>query len=588
MRQVFYFFLLLFFPVMSLAAQEERMVAFHADVSLDTTGLTAVREQIRIYAAGDIYKRGITRALPLSRRDRDDNRIKITYRVQEVLQDGLPVNFFTEKEDDNLVIYVGERDEFLDPGYYTYELFYETGGQVGFFEDYDELSWNINGTSDKTIDSVSAVVRLPAGADILSHRCYSGVYGSTEGNCFTEIREDGSLFTSAAQLPPGEMLTLSVGFTKGVVTQPPAPKPRKLTWLHRNGLLLISILLMGLLLFYYVFTWRKYGIDPPKPVVIPQFTPPDGLSPAAVGMLHKGHFLDDLITASIVSLSVKGYIRIEEVMEKAGLFGLRRDRRYSLIKLKEDDSTLPPEETIVMRSLFTGSDKITLDGKYNETIADMMRDYRKSMNRQFGSVLSEGQNLKYHLLPWLLMILYVFILIGFAHADLLRFQANKTALYVTLPLLLVSYLVYAWLIVRPGERKLHYRSSIEGLKMYMDVAEEKRLQFFNPPTVTPALFEQLLPYAIALDMEKVWGEKFEKDFLSSTLQPEPYQPVWYTGSYMRAAMLAHVLNSTLSNTVSHAATPPQQSSSGGGNWSSGSFGGGFSGMGGGGGSVGGR
>ena len=123
--------------------------------------------------------------------------------------------------------------------------------------------------------------------------------------------------------------------------------------------------------------------------------------------------------------------------------------------------------------------------------------------------------------------------------------------------------------------------------MYMDVAEEKRLQFFNPPTVTPALFEQLLPYAIALDMEKVWGEKFEKDLLSSTLQPEPYQPVWYTGSYMRAAMLAHVLNSTLSNTVSHAATPPQQSSSGGGNWSSGSFGGGFSGMGGGGGSVGG-
>ena len=123
--------------------------------------------------------------------------------------------------------------------------------------------------------------------------------------------------------------------------------------------------------------------------------------------------------------------------------------------------------------------------------------------------------------------------------------------------------------------------------MYMDVAEEKRLQFFNPPSVTPDLFEQLLPYAIALDMEKIWGEKFEKELLSATLQPDSYHPVWYTGSYMRASMLAHLLNSTLSNTVSHAATPPQQASSGGGNWSSGSFGGGFSGMGGGGGRVGG-
>ena len=86
-------------------------------------------------------------------------------------------------------------------------------------------------------------------------------------------------------------------------------------------------------------------------------------------------------------------------------------------------------------------------------------------------------------------------------------------------------------------------------------------------------------------MEEVWGEKFEKALLSSAVQPEAYQPAWYRGTYVNAALFGHALNSTLSNTVSHAATQP--SSSGGGNWSSGSFGGGFSGMGGGGGSVGG-
>lgn len=586
MRQ-FLVFLLLFLSSLSLTAQEEKMIAFHADIKLDTTGLTVVREQIRIYAAGDIFKRGITRALPLSRRDKDNNRIKITYRVQEVLLDGKSVNYFTEKENDDLVIYVGERDKFLDPGYYTYELLYETGGHVGFFENYDELSWNINGASDKTIDSVSAILWLPIEAEILGFHCYTGLYGSTETNCITDIRDDGTIYTIATLLPPGEQLTLSVGFTKGIVTQPPAPKPRKLTWFHRNGLFIISLIWVAVLLFYYILTWRKHGIDPPKPVVIPQFSPPDGLSPAAVGMLHKGHFLDDLVTASIVNLSVKGFIRIEEVMAKAGLFGMRRDRRYSLVKLKENDEALPPEEVIVMKHLFTDRDKIILDGKYDESIANMMSDYRKSLTKQFGLILSEGMNLKFHVFPWLMFILYVISLIGFANEELLRFQPNKIALIVTFPFLFISYLVYAWLIIRPGERKLHYRSNIEGLKMYMDVAEEKRLQFFNPPSVTPDLFEQLLPYAIALDMEKIWGEKFEKELLSATLQPDSYHPVWYTGSYMRASMLAHLLNSTLSNTVSHAATPPQQASSGGGNWSSGSFGGGFSGMGGGGGRVGG-
>ena len=164
-------------------------------------------------------------------------------------------------------------------------------------------------------------------------------------------------------------------------------------------------------------------------------------------------------------------------------------------------------------------------------------------------------------------------------------EANKYALVISAPLLAISYIIYAIQIVRPGERKLHYKSNIEGLKMYIDIAEEKRMQFFNPPSVTPEKFEELLPYAIALDMEEVWGEKFEKTFLSSSMQPEAYQPTWYTGTYINAAMFGHALNTTLSNTVSHAATPT--SSSSGGNWSSGSFGGGFSGMGGGGGSVGG-
>ncbi len=47
--------LLLFFSILSLTAQEEKMISFHADVSLGTTGMTTVREQIRIYAAGEIY-----------------------------------------------------------------------------------------------------------------------------------------------------------------------------------------------------------------------------------------------------------------------------------------------------------------------------------------------------------------------------------------------------------------------------------------------------------------------------------------------------------------------------------------------------
>jgi len=577
---------LLFFSSLVLVAQEEKITSFHSDITVAESGSLTVRETIQIYAAGDIFKRGITRALPLTRRDIDNNRIGVDYIIREVLVDGKPVNYFTEKEGGDLVVYVGERDRYLSPGNYRYEILYETAGQIGFFDDYDELSWNVNGLSGKTMDSVGAVVRLPAGADVISSHCYTGRQGSGDSNCTTETDEVGTLVVQANNLPSNEMLTLSVGFTKGFVTQPPEQLPRTFTWFERKGLVLLSILFLVFLFAYYIYTWRRYGVDPPKPVVIPQFSPPDGLSPASVGMLYKGHYLDDFVTASIVNLSVKGFIRIDEVVEKGGLFGLRSDKRYALARLKEADDKLPAEEQIVMRSLFRKTESVTLTGKYDETIAMMMRDYHKSLKKQHGSVLNEGRNLKFHLVPWLAFIAYFIVMVRFVTDDLLQFTANRNALVATLLLGLVSYLLYAWLIVRPGERKLHYRSAVEGLKMYLDVAEEKQLQFFNPPEVTPALFEQLLPYAIALDMEKVWGDKFEKAFLSSALEPESYRPAWYGGRYVNAALFGHALNSTLSNTLSHAAMQPQ-SSSGGGKWSSGSFGGGFSGMGGGGGRVGG-
>lgn len=577
---------LLFFSSLVLVAQEEKITSFHSDITVAESGSLTVRETIQIYAAGDIFKRGITRALPLTRRDIDNNRIGVDYIIREVLVDGKPVNYFTEKEGGDLVVYVGERDRYLSPGNYRYEILYETAGQIGFFDDYDELSWNVNGLSGKTMDSVGAVVRLPAGADVISSHCYTGRQGSGDSNCTTETDEVGTLVVQANNLPSNEMLTLSVGFTKGFVTQPPEQLPRTFTWFERKGLVLLSILFLVFLFAYYIYTWRRYGVDPPKPVVIPQFSPPDGLSPASVGMLYKGHYLDDFVTASIVNLSVKGFIRIDEVVEKGGLFGLRSDKRYALARLKEADDKLPAEEQIVMRSLFRKTGSVTLTGKYDETIAMMMRDYHKSLKKQHGSVLNEGRNLKFHLVPWLAFIAYFIVMVRFVTDDLLQFTANRNALVATLLLGLVSYLLYAWLIVRPGERKLHYRSAVEGLKMYLDVAEEKQLQFFNPPEVTPALFEQLLPYAIALDMEKVWGDKFEKAFLSSALEPESYRPAWYGGRYVNAALFGHALNSTLSNTLSHAAMQPQ-SSSGGGKWSSGSFGGGFSGMGGGGGRVGG-
>ena len=122
---------------------------------------------------------------------------------------------------------------------------------------------------------------------------------------------------------------------------------------------------------------------------------------------------------------------------------------------------------------------------------------------------------------------------------------------------------------------------IEGFKQYLGVAEEDRLNYLHPPEKTPALFEKYLPYAIALDVENRWAERFA-GVLAAAAAAGAATAVWYSGNRDIASNpggFADRVGSALATTVASASTAP--GSSGGG--SSGSSGGGSSGGGGGGG-----
>jgi hypothetical protein len=105
------------------------------------------------------------------------------------------------------------------------------------------------------------------------------------------------------------------------------------------------------------------------------------------------------------------------------------------------------------------------------------------------------------------------------------------------------------------------RDEIEGLKLFLRVAEADRLRVLNPPDFTPALYEQLLPYAIALGVEMVWSRRFAAALAASQIH---YQPDWYDGSHpwnrSDTADFSSDLGGGLTTAIAAASTP----SSGGG------------------------
>ena len=75
---------------------------------------------------------------------------------------------------------------------------------------------------------------------------------------------------------------------------------------------------------------------------------------------------------------------------------------------------------------------------------------------------------------------------------------------------------------------------IDGLRLYLQTAESDRLNM-QAPEITAAHFEELLPYAVALDVEKPWADAFAaalKRAHPGDADPmsHHYQPGWGSGS----------------------------------------------------------
>lgn len=566
MKKFLIFFLLLF-PSW-IFAQSEKIDRFHAEIRVDAEGFLEVREEIT-YTTKISGKRGIVRSLPLSRKMSNGRTIRPKLDLISVEKSGQTSPYHTEKRGDFLTIYVGEESVFLEPGTYNYEISYRLPDQIEAFENYDELFWNVNGTAwDFPMDIVSAEIILPSNADLIQSACYTGAFGSREQNCRYESGESSHYF-EAQNLNARENLSIAVGFSKGVVA--PVPPPNTF---QKYGIQFLALSFGFILLFYYLFTWTRYGIDPPKPTVVPQFDPPAGLSPASVALIASGSYAKNMITPALVNLAAQGYLKIDDE-SSSYVFGIFKSQRYNLIKVKEGDEKLAAEEKILHSYIFRVEDQVSLSGKYDSRFATAVEKYRESLKTQWNSLIFEGFNAKFWVVPILLLIFFFILNVTMSDYFVFEKQAEWVILFFIINVVL--FLFYQWLIRKPAKRKLQLRADIEGFKMYMSAAEERMLQSFNPPEITPERFEKLLPYAIALDVEEIWGDKFSRKLAeASTMQSRnTYQPLWYNRPVANIGRFGHALNSSLSNTLSSSSIKP--SSSGG------SGGGGFSGGGGGGG-----
>lgn len=437
---------------------------------------------------------------------------------------------------------------------------------------YDELYWNVTGDEwPVPIEAARAVVHLPPEATGVRARAWIGPHGSTEPAA--EVGVEGSVVAVGAgrQLEYREGLTLAVAWDPGSVRRPTALDAAGWFFLANWPLFLPFL---ALLLMYQ--RWAERGRDPELRPVAPRYEPPRGLSPAEVGVIADNSADMRDLTATIVDLAVRGQLRIEET-EEPKLFGLLKDRDYTLriLRPREEWDLLPHERKLLAALLkhASGDRAVRLSELENE----FYKDLPDLKNRLMDALVEHGvyrrrpdRVVRDHL-GLALLAAGLVLALGLGLGD--RLGLAKAAVIVSSLGTGGVMAVFALLMparTREGARLLE---EIRGFEEFLARVEEDR---FKRMITGPEKFEEFLPYAMALKLEKRWADAF------ADIYREP--PRWYVGTShdgFHPRLLVSDLGRMSQTAAAAMRSAPRSSGGSGFGGGGGSSGGGFGGGGGG-------
>jgi uncharacterized membrane protein YgcG len=626
--------------VLSARAQSERILNYLSDITLEDDGSLQVTETITVMSTGHQIRHGIFRDFPTSYKDPYNNRYAVGFEVLSATCDSVPEKFRVEDQFNGKRIYLGTPNAFVSPGRHVYTLTYTTNRQVGFYKDHDELFWNVTGNGwDFPVDAASARVHLPGiiPTDELTFSGFTGLKGSRESQ-LTSSREGSAFqFTAKRALAPHEGLSVLLMWPKGYVTPPTFSQSLEFFFRdNRGALLLASGFLVTLL--YYLIAWSAVGRDPARGVIMALYEPPANLSPAAMRYLMRMGYDNKTFAAAILDMAVRGFLKIAD---KSGA--------YRLTLTGKDERALTLDEKQIASTLFEGRQEVLLQETNHALIKSAMIATQKWLKtaEEKTYFLANSRYLIPAFFISLLVALAYFASLGFAGTIGGLFMALWLTIWTVAVSALVLGALTAWReVLRGGNSALvsggraflltlfalpflggealglffltkltslsfgvfliatgilhgvflhlmkaptfagrRLMDQVEGFKLFLASVDGDRLNRAALPQQTTEVFEKFLPYALALDVEQAWANKFSGILAAAGTAPAGsgagYTPSFYSGSSWNTfsgAGFVSSFGSSLTSAISSASSAP---GSGGGGGSGGSGGGGGGGGGGG-------
>jgi hypothetical protein len=270
-----------------------------------------------------------------------------------------------------------------------------------------------------------------------------------------------------------------------------------------------------------------------RPEIAVQFNPPPGVQPGMVGTIidESADTID--VSATVMDLAVRGFLRIEEI--QSGTMFSRTDWR--LVQLPPPPGqTLRPYEATVLEGLFAeGSDVKLSDLKYkfNTTLNLAIRQmYTEVVERGWFRRSPLRQRAGWQALGFLLIGAGA---VSCFYLGVVTRAIDRTGGFgVGIPsgVVLGLGLIVAGLIFRILGKRMAaktaagsavYAQSL-GFRTYLETAEADQIRFEE----ASAIFSRYLPYAIVFGVADRWAGTFQKVAEAAAAAGSPIvMPTWY-------------------------------------------------------------
>ena len=514
-------------------AQDYRIDSWNETIAVKRDSTFSVSETLKVTFLHPVP--GIERDLRYIRENESGNQHEIFIRHIEVNDpSGHPYLTDVHWEDNRIIVRVGDPAILVPPGgQRIYVITYTVANAITWSNRSDwtpaaNLFWNLTGEdSNVDIESLRARVTFP---NLDGHSPHAKLVVSKDGSVdttnffeyaqgITYQQNNTTVLLSSTELDidrtapirAGDWLAIDMSLAQTAI--PPFGIAKRIGyWLWPNlGILTPIVLLLGLF-----FAWLLFGRDPPRKPIAIQFEPPDGLSAATAGVLIDERIDKRDISAGIVSLAVKGYLRLRPE-EKAHAFK-RKGADIDVLK-SDPGSDLSRFEQLLLTRIAASGKHVT-EEDLRQNVSPYLVQLRAEL---FGELVSRGY---YLMSPRLARVAWT--VAGLLVVAAMSIAAVTLSPNHTLGVTFIGAVIGAAIVIffshlmpqRTPKGAAAYRK-LRGFEIFLRRARTKEFEWLTNQHPDEALFEKYLPYAIAFGISSEWAHAFECNFQIT--------PQWYAG-----------------------------------------------------------